>query len=164
MVAKDGPELLKKIQELVREAEANGKPVGSQAAQSPKGFQDISGIIGTFTGQGAQWATMGAELLLTSKTASRIIETLEQSLARLPQSSRPTWSLREQLLRDHNSRVSESEFSQPLCTAIQILLIDIARSAGLQFSAVLGHSSGEVATAYAAGIMSAEDAQKTLFR
>ncbi|KAF1963889.1 hypothetical protein BU23DRAFT_428362, partial [Bimuria novae-zelandiae CBS 107.79] len=115
-------------------------------------------VVGIFTGQGAQWAAMGAELLSSSTVASDILSRLEQRLAQLPKFDRPTWSLREELLRVENSRVSEPELSQPLCTAIQILLVDISRSAGLKFRAVLGHSSGEVATAYAAGIISAEDA------
>ncbi|KAH7562977.1 hypothetical protein BM1_00024 [Bipolaris maydis] len=163
VVAQDGPELLAKLQEVLRESEANTKPVGIRAAPSAGSSQGRSGVIGIFTGQGAQWATMGAELLLKSRVASETLARLEQRLAQLPKSDRPTWSLREELLRAHNSHVSKPEFSQPLCTAIQILLVDISRSAGLEFRAVLGHSSGEIATAYAAGVISAEDAISIAF-
>ncbi|KAL7772833.1 hypothetical protein CFE70_002796 [Pyrenophora teres f. teres 0-1] len=158
VVAHDGPALRKKLEELLAESEANGKPIGIRAASAPSGLKQGSGVVAIFTGQGAQWATMGAELLSSSTVASDILEKLEQRLAQLPKLDRPTWSLREELLRAENSRINEPELSQPLCTAIQILLVDISRSAGLKFSAVLGHSSGEVATAYAAGIISAEDA------
>ncbi|KAE8852588.1 hypothetical protein PTNB73_10553 [Pyrenophora teres f. teres] len=158
VVANDGPALRKKLEELLAESEANGKPIGIRAASAPSGLKQGSGVVAIFTGQGAQWATMGAELLSSSTVASDILEKLEQRLAQLPKLDRPTWSLREELLRAENSRINEPELSQPLCTAIQILLVDISRSAGLKFSAVLGHSSGEVATAYAAGIISAEDA------
>ncbi|KAE8853019.1 hypothetical protein HRS9122_00011 [Pyrenophora teres f. teres] len=158
VVANDGPALRKKLEELLAESEANGKPIGIRAASAPSGLKQGSGVVAIFTGQGAQWATIGAELLSSSTVASDILEKLEQRLAQLPKLDRPTWSLREELLRAENSRINEPELSQPLCTAIQILLVDISRSAGLKFSAVLGHSSGEVATAYAAGIISAEDA------
>ena len=48
--------------------------------------------------------------------------------------------------------------SQPLCTAVQIVLVDILRIAGITFAAVVGHSSGEIAAAYAADFISAYDA------
>jgi acyl transferase domain-containing protein len=39
-----------------------------------------------------------------------------------------------------------------LCTAIQIILIDLLQTAGITFASVVGHSSGEIAAAYAAGL------------
>ncbi|RMD39967.1 hypothetical protein DV735_g5157, partial [Chaetothyriales sp. CBS 134920] len=115
-------------------------------------------IIGIFTGQGAQWPRMGVELLeLSAFGASRIAE-LDTVLQALPM-SRPAWTLRDQLLQHkEGSRIQEAEISQPLCTAVQIVLVDILHAAGIEFSAVVGHSSGEIAAAYAAGFVSAEDA------
>lgn len=46
--------------------------------------------------------------------------------------------------------------SQPACNAVQLALTDLLRSWGLQPSAVIGHSSGEIAAAYAAGILTLE--------
>ena len=40
--------------------------------------------------------------------------------------------------------------SQPACTAIQLALVDLFASWGIQPVAVAGHSSGEIAAAYAA--------------
>lgn len=115
-------------------------------------------IIGIFTGQGAQSPAMGAELLAKSSTAVNIVSSLEKRLARLPLEDRPQWSLIEEMQRFENSRVYEAALSQPLCTAVQIVLVDLLRSSGVTFGAVVGHSSGEVAAAYAAGVISAEDA------
>ena len=56
------------------------------------------------------------------------------------------------------SRLSEAEFSQPCCTAIQVALVDLLRSWGISPSAVVGHSSGEIAAAYASGAITAQDA------
>lgn len=56
------------------------------------------------------------------------------------------------------SRVMEPEFSQPLCTAMQIGLVNIFAQWGIKPTAVLGHSSGEIAAAYAAQAISATDA------
>lgn len=156
VVAADSLELLAKLKDILRTSEAEKKPIGVRTARISEGSSDVLAI---FTGQGAQWATMGAELLTGSEMASNIIARLEKRLAQLPESHRPEWSLRGELLKAaDDSRVNEARFSQPLCTAIQILLIEIARSAGLKLGALVGHSSGEMATAYAAGVISAEDA------
>ncbi|KAK7736129.1 putative Hybrid PKS-NRPS biosynthetic cluster [Cytospora paraplurivora] len=116
-------------------------------------------ILGVFTGQGAQWATMGTELITKSAAARNILESLEGRLSRLPPGDRPAWSLKEELLKPaSSSRINEAAFSQPLCTAVQILQVELLRVAGVAFSAVVGHSSGEIAAAFAAGLISSEAA------
>ncbi|KAF3759881.1 hypothetical protein M406DRAFT_269792 [Cryphonectria parasitica EP155] len=117
------------------------------------------GVLGVFTGQGAQWPAMGAQLIRSSAFARGRVQDLEDALATLPPADRPAWRLSEEMLAQGNaSRVSEAVMSQPLCTALQILLVDLLREAGLRFAAVVGHSSGEIAAAYAAGFLSARDA------
>lgn len=117
-------------------------------------------VLGIFTGQGAQWAGMGKSLVLGSEYAKQFVGRLEERLAQLPLPDRPSWSLTKELLADSStSRVGESELSQPLCTAVQLLLVELIRHAGIAFKAVVGHSSGEIAAAYAAGVIaSPEDA------
>ncbi|TVY84046.1 Polyketide synthase-nonribosomal peptide synthetase [Lachnellula suecica] len=118
-----------------------------------------SRVLGVFTGQGARWATMGRELLVSSHVFQNIIAGLEQSLGELPEADRSTWSLRDELLTQHpTSDFSDAAISQPLCTAIQIALVDLLSSAEIRFQAVIGHSSGEIAAAYAAGFISSHDA------
>ncbi|KAI1079771.1 amino acid adenylation domain-containing protein [Whalleya microplaca] len=116
-------------------------------------------ILGVFTGQGAQWARQGYELIKYSPTARDIVMNLDTRLSQLPIEDRPSWSLLEELEKEACiSLISQSSLSQPLCTAIQILQVDLLRLAGIQLSAVVGHSSGEIAAAYAAGVLSAQDA------
>jgi acyl transferase domain-containing protein/thioester reductase-like protein/NAD(P)-dependent dehydrogenase (short-subunit alcohol dehydrogenase family) len=115
-------------------------------------------ILGVFTGQGAQWPRMGAELIQHSKRARDLIRELDQHLSSLG-SDAPDWSLESELLADvSSSRVHQASFSQPLCTAVQLLVVHLLRAAGVRFAAVVGHSSGEIAAAYAAGFLSARDA------
>ena len=54
------------------------------------------------------------------------------------------------------SIINEAQISQPSCTAIQIALTDLLRAWNVTPTAVTGHSSGEIAAAYAAGILSLE--------
>lgn len=49
-------------------------------------------------------------------------------------------------------------FSQPLCSAVQIGLIELLASWNIRPQSVTGHSSGEIAAAYAAGFIGLEDA------
>ncbi|KAI0469085.1 putative polyketide synthase [Xylaria cf. heliscus] len=120
---------------------------------------DKNRILGIFTGQGAQYVRMGAELIQGSKTARDIIGKLESYLNQLPDDEAPNWSLEAELLAEEaSSRVYEAAFSQPLCTAIQILITDLLRLSGLYLDVVVGHSSGEIAAAYAAGRLTARDA------
>lgn len=115
-------------------------------------------ILGVFTGQGAQWPRMGAELIQSSQMARDLVRQLDQHLSSLG-SDAPAWSLETELLADaSSSRVHAAAFSQPLCTAVQIMVVHLLREAGVRFAAVVGHSSGEIAAAYAAGFLSARDA------
>ncbi|KAI0434083.1 hypothetical protein F5Y09DRAFT_328533 [Xylaria sp. FL1042] len=133
------------------------KTSASSANTSPR-------ILGVFTGQGAQWASMGAQLILSSDFARKRIEDLEDSLATLPAADRPKWKIRDEMLAGADtSRISEAALSQPLCTVIQIVLVDLLKTAGITFSAVVGHSSGEIGAAYAAGFLSAEDAIRVAY-
>lgn len=116
-------------------------------------------VLGIFNGQGAQYARMGAELIEKSSAARTIVDQLESYLAELPEEDRPSWSLKAELRASTSeSRVQEATMAQSICTTVQILLVDLLRAAGVTFSAVVGHSSGETAAAYAAGWITARDA------
>ncbi|CAI7637012.1 unnamed protein product [Penicillium glandicola] len=117
------------------------------------------GILGIFTGQGAQWARMGAKLIEQSPYVAARISELDRALANLPEGDRPDWTLRQELLADSKaSRLSEATVAQPLCTAVQIVLVDLLKPANIHLKAVVGHSSGEIGAAYAAGFLTATNA------
>lgn len=149
------------VQELAAHIEAKlaekDSKVGVRALQTAEGSRPK--ILGVFTGQGAQYARMGAELIEKSPAAKRIVKELESYLASLPAEERPGWSLEAELLADANeSRVGQAALSQPLCTAVQIILVDLLHLANVQLDGVVGHSSGEIGAAYAAGYLTSRDA------
>nr|A0A7L9EYL1.1 RecName: Full=Hybrid PKS-NRPS synthetase xenE; AltName: Full=Xenoacremones biosynthesis cluster protein E [Xenoacremonium sp. BF-2018a]QOJ72663.1 XenE [Xenoacremonium sp. BF-2018a] len=120
--------------------------------------------LGVFTGQGAQWPSMGRELVLNSPYAKEVVQKLDLVLQSLPEPERPDWSLMYELTCDASqSRLNTAVIAQPLCTVVQIILFDLLSSAGVKLQAVVGHSSGEIAAAYAAGYLTREDALKIAY-
>ena len=111
----------------------------------------------TFTGQGAQWFAMGRDLL---SVRSQFSFSLSTSNAILKDIGAPWDLLHELSLTETASRINQSEIAQPATTALQIALVDLLRSIGIQPQVVLGHSSGEIGAAYAAGSLSQTAALK----
>lgn len=129
------------------------------ASRARKASDDVR-VAFVFTGQGAQWFAMGRELI-TSESCFR--DSLVAS-DRILKSFGASWSLIEELLLDEAiSRVNQSDIAQPATTALQIALTDVLNSLGVRPSAVLGHSSGEIAAAYAAGALSQNMALKVSY-
>ncbi|KAK3400724.1 hypothetical protein B0T20DRAFT_390600 [Sordaria brevicollis] len=115
-----------------------------------------------FTGQGAQWPQMGKELLESFPWTKAILEELDVVLQSI--SSPPKWSLIEELTEPRTAEhVRKPEFSQPLVTAFQICMMAVLESWGIKPSSVVGHSSGEIAAAYAAGFLDRASAIKAAF-
>lgn len=92
-------------------------------------------------GQGSQWIGMGVGLIATFPIARRAIRRLDQHMSTLR--NPPTWKI-ESIMTDPASSalIHDPEYSQPLCTALQIALVDVLTSWGIRPVAVIGHSSG----------------------
>jgi acyl transferase domain-containing protein len=72
--------------------------------------------------------------------------------------------LLDELTKDpKSSNINRALYSQPLCSAVQIALVDLLASFGVKPSSVTGHSSGEIAAAYAIGALSQEDAMRVAY-
>ena len=66
--------------------------------------------------------------------------------------------LDELLLPQDSERLGEAELSQPICTAVQIALVNLLHTWNVSPAAVVGHSSGEIAAAYACNALTATEA------
>ena len=113
-----------------------------------------------FTGQGAHWPRMGMELM-----AYPIFRECVSSADRyLREVCECPWSATEELEKNKSSsQLHLAEFSQALCTVLQVALVDLLQAWGILPSAVAGHSSGEIAAAYAVGALSREDAWRVAY-
>jgi acyl transferase domain-containing protein len=48
---------------------------------------------------------------------------------------------------EQDSNINKPDFSQTLCTVLQLALVNLLRRLNVQPAAVVGHSSGEIAAA-----------------
>ncbi|KAL8658296.1 MAG: hypothetical protein Q9226_001112 [Calogaya cf. arnoldii] len=135
--------------------------VTEEALKLSKAYKSIGqpklGFV--FTGQGAQYASMAKELLCYPIFQN----SLRQSEIYMAEFG-CHWSLIGELLKPHEvTNIDAPDYSQPVCTALQIALVDLLFSFGLVPSAVVGHSSGEIAGAYCIGALSHRSACKVAF-
>lgn len=117
---------------------------------------DAPVIAFVFTGQGAQYADMGLGLL----QYKIFVDTLHR-IDNVFASFGSMWSLLD--VMGDEKKINHPRFSQPLCTALQIALVELLKTVCIAPSTVLGHSSGEIAAAYAIGALSFESACKVAY-
>ena len=128
-----------------------------RASPAVKGVQKAN-IVMVFTGKGAQWPLMFRELIQSHKTFHDSIRSLDFDLSTSIKGG-PRYSIEDELLESGKlSQVDKAAFSQPLCTAIQIALVDTLRGVGITPDAVVGRSSGEITAAFASGVLNAKKA------
>lgn len=134
------------LEKLTPSSSALSPPVRSSSTASPR-------LAFVFTGQGAQWFAMGRGLDVFPAFRASMAAS-ERMLGALG----CPWSLAAELGRasEDDCRLRRTDYSQPACTAVQIALVDLLRHWGVRPAAVVGHSSGEVAAAYCAGLISHE--------
>lgn len=109
-----------------------------------------------FTGQGAQWHTMGAQLFEYAAFRATI-SFLDRVLKEFPEC--PSWTISATLSGAYEpEHIQSPKVSQVACTAIQIAMVDLLASWSIRPVAVVGHSSGEMAAAYASGYITAAEA------
>ena len=108
---------------------------------------------------GPQWWGMGRQLLVEEPLFCDWIERCDAALAK-----HADWSLYEEMCRgEQTSRMSETQISQPANFALQVGLASLWRSWGITPSAVVGHSAGEIAAAYVAGMLEFDDAVRVIY-
>ncbi len=112
-------------------------------------------IAFVFGGMGSQWETMGSGLL-DEPVFHQAIEACDHSFR-----SYAGWSIKEELFKDgENSRIHDPFVAYPCICALEIALADLFKSWGIQPDAIIGHSAGELAAAYTAGILAIADVFK----
>lgn len=100
---------------------------------------------------------MGRELMKEYSEFNESLNSMDRVLQSLEHA--PKWTITDTLSNvDDKDILAKPEFSQPICTALQIALVDFLAAWQVTPAAVIGHSSGEIAAAYAAGALSMREA------
>lgn len=133
------------------------KPAGVVEGRAQPG--DKPKLAFVFSGMGPQWWGMGRQLFETEPVFRAAVEACATELRK-----HTGWSLVDEFLADEDqSRMAETEVAQPANFALQVGLAELWRSWGIEPDAIVGHSAGEVAAQYVAGVLSLEDATKVIY-
>ena len=116
---------------------------------------DARDPVFVFPGQGTQWKGMALELLEESPLFARRMS--ECSSAFEPHVD---WDLFDVLTSPDDPLWDYPRFVQPAIFAIQVSLMEVWGSFGVQPGAVIGQSVGESAAAFAAGAFELEEAAR----
>ena len=114
-----------------------------------------SGTVFVFSGQGAQWAGMGRQLLADEPAFAAAVAELEPAFV-----DQVGFSLRQVL--ESGEQVVGIDRIQPVLVGTQLALAELWRSYGVQPDAVIGHSMGEVTAAVVAGALSPADGLRVI--
>ncbi|MFP6873560.1 MAG: amino acid adenylation domain-containing protein [Verrucomicrobiales bacterium] len=137
---------------MINPGEAQGVITGKSSVT------DTSPVF-VFTGQGAQWWGMGQGLLGSEPVFRDMVQRIDDLLRPLA-----GWSLVEEMNRgEDDSKIDRTDIAQPAIFALQVALAELWGSWGVRPAKVIGHSVGEVAAAYVAGIYTLEDAVKVIY-
>ncbi|CAH0020350.1 unnamed protein product [Clonostachys rhizophaga] len=126
-----------------------------ETATSPV-YSSLMKIGFIFTGQGAQYVNMGIDLI-KYPVFKATLQHADFAYRELGYKQSIFDALRDQ------QTINLPENSQILCTALQIALVDLLKSWRVTSTLVVGHSSGEIAAAHAAGALSFQSACKVSY-
>ncbi len=139
------------LAEKLREITAPGALPPPKQTLTPEQAQRPIFVL---TGMGPQWWGMGRQLMQEEPVFRAEAERCDAVLRAIA-----GWSILEEMARpEAESRITETRFAQPGNFVVQAGLVALWRSWGVEASAYVGHSVGEVAAAYVSGALSLEDA------
>jgi acyl transferase domain-containing protein len=113
-----------------------------------------------FSGAGPQWWGMGQELLEREPVFARVAEECDAIFQRVA-----GWSiLAEMSAPEDQSLVTSAHIAPSANFILQAALSALWRDEGIEPAAAVGHSSGEIAAAYLAGVLGLADAIRISYR
>jgi acyl transferase domain-containing protein len=143
------PQLAGRLDAFVREK--TPASTVSEGNQTPR-------ILMVFAGQGTQWAGCGRELYDTEPAFRRVVDAVDAAWR-----GQAGFSLRDACFTASQADLDEVRLAQPVIFMIEVALTGLLKAWGVSPDAVIGHSSGEVAAACAAGAFSLAEATRLMY-
>ncbi len=150
ITGKDAKEIINKLNSFIEE--------GREVHSGNKNIDQDKKIVFVFPGQGSQWLGMGKELYDSEESFRKTIDACAEAFAPYVD-----WCLKEQLFAtEDTSRLADIDVVQPFLFAVEIALARLWMDKGIQPDIVVGHSMGEIASAYISGAITLEDASNVI--
>ncbi|MDO3639307.1 type I polyketide synthase, partial [Mycolicibacterium arseniciresistens] len=137
--------------DALRRVAAGDTPPQTPAADTGQG------AVWVFSGQGSQWAAMGAALLAAEPRFAEAVAEVEPLIAR-----ESGFSVTEAMSAPET--VTGIDRVQPTVFAVQVALARTLAGYGVRPAAVIGHSMGEAAAAVVAGVLTLADGVAVICR
>ena len=115
-------------------------------------------LLMVFTGQGTQWAGCGRALYDAHPVFRRAVDAIEEHWR-----EHVDTSLRAAAFEAPAAELNECRLAQPVTFMLQCALVELFKTWGVYPDCVVGHSSGEVAAAYASGALSLAEATRLVY-
>ncbi|MDD5177473.1 MAG: SDR family NAD(P)-dependent oxidoreductase [Sterolibacterium sp.] len=125
---------------------------------SEDGLPQPGGVAFVYSGNGAQWVGMGQKLMVESERFAAIVADLDAVMLPVAGFS----IIHELQAEEPASRIQDTVVAQPLLFVIQVAVTTLLKEQGIQPAAVIGHSVGEVAAAWAAGVLDLDQAIRVI--
>ncbi len=153
VIADDAQQMTDRLQSWLDSEESVSGAIVGQRRDAKKE------LVFVFTGQGSQWWAMGQQLLQREPLFRSTIEKIDTLFQELS-----GWSIVDEMVKSEDeSNIDRTAIAQPAICALQIALVELWKSWGITPTRVVGHSVGEVAAAYCAGILSLEDTVRVIY-
>ena len=131
---------------------------GSEEIVSGTTLTKPAGPVFVYSGNGSQWVGMGKRLLQESPVFVASVRAVDALFSRYAD-----FSLEAQLQSNQGVRYDLTEIAQPTLFALQVGVTNMLMHHGIAPAAVMGHSVGEVAAAWASGALTLADAVSVIF-
>lgn len=152
VIAASPEEMLPQLRKLAEEGAGRGIVSGICAAKGQR-------PVFVFTGMGPQWWAMGRELYRQELVFRAAVDSCDAEFRKLSD-----WRMLDEFLADESaSRMSVAHIAACTNFMLQVGLVMLWRSWGIEPAAVVGHSLGEIGAAWAAGALDLPAAIRVLY-